>query len=504
MSLSDFVASPWARSHPAYRGAALSIVPAPENSNSEVLLAGLYRSIGMADVPESAVSANGRELDRAIAKARDTGKKPEGTALDGEAVHSLLHAVLQSPKSRQQSSKRFLQVTPLVGETTWFSGSARLVGNPWPAGTLVRRMIWLGSPSQAAAQALWRELFAALDVNDTDDVFARFLNSELAAWSGQTWGAECAMPPESEVPLIPADELSGMPFPARQFVRDLPAVIAAKPLMTRRQWTSILEALIRIAAVAHVAWLCEVQHRTWGILRRALANRIDPEPLVKQLYPSELVYLTFGTEVMGELKDRTSTYLRARLGINAVLWALEDAGAPHDGGLHCAADIDRLKAKVVAHRAALGEVLDRLDELAESEMRTLLCAKGIGNNILEFARYVLYQRAPADPTFRGYDQGYVVRKKGASKAARWICAPGPLALLTLVHCSLDGVAGPRSVHRLAEHMSSYGIAVDHRDIANNDLGHQLRMLGLVLDSPDAETGMLLVPPFQTKAGAPTS
>lgn len=51
------------------------------------------------------------------------------------------------------------------------------------------------------------------------------------------------------------------------------------------------------------------------------------------------------------------------------------------------------------------------------------------------------------------------------------------------------------MHRLAQHMSQYGIDVEHRDIARNDLGHQLRMLGLVLDSPDAESGMLLVPPF---------
>jgi hypothetical protein len=42
--------------------------------------------------------------------------------------------------------------------------------------------------------------------------------------------------------------------------------------MTRRQWTSMLEALVRIAAVAHVAWLFDVQHRTWTILRRALAD----------------------------------------------------------------------------------------------------------------------------------------------------------------------------------------------------------------------------------------
>ena len=66
-----------------------------------------------------------------------------------------------------------------------------------------------------------------------------------------------------------------------------------------------------------------------------------------------------------------------------------------------------------------------------------------------------------------------------------------------MHCALAGMGGPRSIHRLGQHLAAYGIAVDRYDIARNDLGHQLRMLGLVLDSPDAESGMLLLPPFAT-------
>jgi hypothetical protein len=52
------------------------------------------------------------------------------------------------------------------------------------------------------------------------------------------------------------------------------------------------------------------------------------------------------------------------------------------------------------------------------------------------------------------------------------------------------------VQRLCQHLGFYGIDVDRDDIAKSDLGRKLRMLGLVLDSPDAESGMLLVPPFE--------
>lgn len=500
MSLADFLSSPWGKSHPAYRGSALSITPAPEYANAEVLVAGLYRSIGMAGVMEREVPGNGKQLDKAIMKARDGGKPPPGAALEGEAAHSLLNGVLQSPKLQNQSSKRFIQVTPLVGETSWFSGSARLTGNPWPAGALVRRMVWLGSDSAEQAASTWQSLFDALAVTNEDDVFARFLSEELAAWTKNPFGGQAEMPADSDVALLPAGELEGKPFPARQFATDLAAVIAAKPLMTRRQWTSMLEALVRMAAFAHVAWLCEVQRRMWDILRKALAGRVDEGPVRDHLYPAALSFLTFGTGAQAELKDRTSAYLRARLGVNAVLWSLAQAGVPTELTLGSAAEVEQLRDLVVANAGKLGDVLDNVEDLLESEARTLLCSKGIGSNLKEFALHVLYQRIPADSLLRGYDQGFVLRRKGTGRAGRWVCAPGPLAILTLVHCSLAGVAGPRSVQRLAQHMAAYGISVNHRDIARNDLGQQLRMLGLVLDSPDAETGMLLIAPFEVAPG----
>lgn len=495
MTLVDFKTSPWGQSHPIYRASALSVTPAPEYANSEVLIAGLYRTIGLNEVSEGLVPINGRELDRNVAKARDRRTKPDNAALEGDAVHALLRDVLESPKLQNQSTKRFIQVTPLVGETAWFSGSARLAGNPWPAGSIVRRMIWLGSTDSESAAKCWHRLFNALTVNDEDDVFARFLRDELGAWTRRPFGPECRMPVGDDVQQLPLGELDGLAFPARQFVTDLSAVIDAKPLMTRRQWTSLLEALVRVAAVAHVAWLCEVQKQLWQCLRLAIDGEPLPRDLRERLYPLHFSYLTYGTSAVSELKDRTSMYLRARLGINSVLWTLEDACVPFVGELSSAAGIGALYAHMLANREKLSKVLPDVEDIAENEARALLCRKGIGSNVMEFARHVLYQRVAANPILRGYDQGYVLRKRTPLKASPWVCAPGPLAVLMLVHCSLAGVAGPRSVQRLAQHMAAYGISVDHRDIARNDLGHQLRMLGLVLDSPDAETGMLLIPPF---------
>ncbi|AGB48216.1 hypothetical protein Mesau_05996 [Mesorhizobium australicum WSM2073] len=497
MTFAQFRDAPWANSHEAYSKARLAMTPAPEYASSEVILSSVYRVIGLEGATERTVPQSGRDLDRAIKRARERGKGPDRSTLDPDSFSSLLGSILESPKLPNQSTKRFLQVMPLVPQLSVFSGSARLAGNPWTAGQLVKRMVWLGSSDSAAAEAIWRAFFEALSVGNEDDVFARFLQAEVEAWVPKpNWHLAT---PRAD-PVMARDDASIDVFPARQFVHDVRAVIAAKSAMTRRQWTSLLEAVIRLGAVAHVVWLCEVHSRAWIALSSALDGE-GPEGAEASrvaLYPERLACLPYGNKALPSIRDSVSRFLAARLGINTTLWALDSLGIAPADGLSSSHGLAELCDQVRANRTRLEGtgVRDVVASLEDRETRTLLCRKGIGSNINEFVRHVLGQRQTANPTLRGYDQGYVLKKAGASANSPWIVSLGPVAVLALVHCSLAGVGGPRSVHRLAQHLAQYGVSMAHRDIPQNDLGQQLRMLGLVLDSPDAESGMLLVPPFR--------
>ena len=502
MAFTEFKQHPWKRenTHATYKASALAISPAPEYASSEILLASLYRTIGFKEVSEGSVPQAGRTLDKRIQTLRDKGRDaPAGTTVDVNTWGAVLHGVLESPKLPNQSSKRFLQVTPLVPSMATFSGSARLSSNSWPAGSLVRRMVWLGSKDKTEAVDLWRALFDALTVSEDDDVFARWLEEECLAWgSHSVWGL--VLPEEADVALLGQDDFQSIQFlPARQFVRDLRAIIGAKGVMTRRQWTSLLEAVLRMAAVSHVTWLCDVQARLWRCLVEALDGQGPVGPLQTRLhvFPDTPQYMIYGGKALHGLKDKASGYLMSRLGINTVLWSLEEAGIPYQGeitstnGMAELCDLVRTKSDVLSR---LG-TWKAFSELREKEARALNCKKGIGSNLLEFARHTLGQRQTAAPLLRGYDQGYVLRKKGVNASSPWVVSLGPVSVLATVHCALAGMGGPRSIHRLGQHLAAYGVSVDRHDIARNDLGHQLRMLGLVLDSPDAESGMLLLPPF---------
>lgn len=471
--------------------------PAPEYATSEVVLSSLYRVIGLPGVSERSVPSQGTRLQGLIRRAREKASPQQVGTLDADAFDGLLNSVLESPKRSNQSAKRFLQVTPLVPQLALFSGSARLAGNPWTPGVLVRRMVWLGSTDSTAAEATWRCLFDALGVSEDDDVFARFVQSEAEAWLPEPSWTFVPAPGEG-MPGLP--EVGSGAFPARQFVQDLNSIVAAKPLLTRRQWTSLLEAVLRLGTVAHVIWLCELHSRIWACLSEALSGGgpMSASNARQRMFPERFSFLPLSSKPLPGIRDSISRYLTARLGINVTLWALEEAGATPADVLGSAEGLarvcDQIRSCCTGARAS--EIRDTVEELVDRETRTLLCRKGIGSNINEFVAYSLQQRQTANPRLRGYDQGYLLRKRGIHASSPWIVSLGPVAAIALVHCSLSGVGGPRSVHRLAQHLAQYGVSMDHRDIPQNELGHQLRMLGLVLDSPDAESGMLLVPPFR--------
>jgi len=490
-----FLESPWQNDHGCLDESDLAIHPAPEYASSEVLVAALYRRIGMPDLQEKDVPNLGRDLMRRL----EAHKRPDGASLGAEAWSRVLQGAVQSPKLPNQSQKRFLQLTPLVPEAARVSGSARLSGHPWLPGNLIERMVTMGSPSRAEADALWRELFDALSVNSSDDVWARWLESELVAWRPDD--ALWALVPikDSSWPSSFHNQKTPESYPARQFCRDLVAVLRVKDQMTRRQWITLLESVLRIGAAAHVLWLCEVNCLGWTYVRSAMRGGEAPSTI----FPRQISYFRYGTAALDRAKETIARYLDARMNINAVLWGLEKIGAPFDVSLSTQDAWEALRAAVHQHKAALIglDLAAKVNDLGESEAKVLNCSKGIGMNMLEFIRHAAGQRQTAQEVMRGYDQGYCIRKRTNDPRSRWIVAMGPVAVIAMAHCCLFETGGARSVHRLCEHLARYGIVIGSDEVASSDLGHQLRLLSLVLDSPDAESGMLVLPPFDTRAAA---
>ena len=501
MSLEDYIADPWKaeKSHPAYIDSAFAIKPAPEFATSEVMISSLYRALGFDGFSERSVIQNALPFQKA---SSSTGPLANGS-VSNDTWQTVLYSALASPKQSHQSARRVLQMTPLVPDANLYSGSARLAGNPWNPGALVRRVIQMGTDTEEEANSLWSLLFGALSVDSDDDAWARWLQDEFARRKLATISAIWHQVPwKQDSTDIATSDKSSLRFPAQQFVIDIRSVIAAKSSMTRRQWISLFEAVVRIGAVSHVLWLCGVSSRLWEQALRIIAGTSEAPNSVDEVrdlvFSSTKHHLNYGSVVLPAIKNIASSYLSARLGLNILLWQMEEFGIAIDP-LSSSEEILKFFKLIQEHRSRLASanVLLEYQRLRDDidHARTLACKKGIGSNLIEFARYSLGRRQTAESTLRSYDQSYVLNKRGAANNSPWIVSLGPVALLALVHCCLRQYRGPRSVRHLSEHLALYGISLSVDNISASELGKELRMLGLILDSPDAESGILLVPPF---------
>jgi hypothetical protein len=412
---------------------------------------------------------------------------------------------LRSPKQPNQTSKRFLLISPVVPDAALYSLSARLSSNSWNPGALVEKIVKFGCSTDEDAGVLWNTLYASLSVDESDDIWARFLQSEFESWRDKklegVWQQPSALQPDSAVALW---QETRQQIPATRFAADLSAALALKPLLTRRQWVSVVESVLRLGTASHVLWTCRANIKCFEIFRSALLDGIVPtdQQLQVDLGAGE-GFWRYGQLAARTISDSATGFIKARLGINLLLHHLGEH-LPDDAlgdVLGNRAKIREFAALIVEHRGTVDS--DRFyanyQAAIEADQRIIAGKKGISSNIKEFLRHVLGQRQTAEPGMDSYDQGYFLAKKGAYRSAPWVVALGPVSVLALVNACTQGAKGPRTVEDLCRHLREYGIKVDAQDIPRSQLGQTLRNLGLVLDSPDAEGGMVVVNPFQQVA-----
>jgi hypothetical protein len=507
MRAPEYAQDPWkeANCHEAYTESFLHMRPAPEYACGEVVLASVYRNVGFtSEVTEGKVPKLGRQLQSRL----DKGKAPKDSPplLAADAWKGILQGALKTPKQPNQTAKRFLQVCPLVPDSTIYSMSPRLSTNSWNPGQLVARTLAFGSPSEDHAARTWEKLFSSLSVTSEDDIWAQFLDKEFKAWRPPPLVDEW-----SEAQRLPRFEAiqawrDGAPhIPATSFSRDLNLVLDLKPFLTRRQWTSMMESVLRLGTASHVLWLCHANAACLQILEDVLGGAAPPtEEKLKSQIGMPAPYLRYGQRAMRTIKDSARSFIVARACINLILWNCNDKLSRSDGGqalpphpLDSIASLSRFCVYLAENRKKfpLKSYHDQVQTAIDADPRVMACKRGIGSNITEFLGHVLHQRQTSEQGMDSYDQGYYLRKHGGGRRAPWVAEIGPVSALTLVHCCTHSFRGPRTVLDLCGHLAGYGLEVTAQDLDETDLGMTLRNLGLVLDSPDAEGGMVLVSPF---------
>lgn len=514
MRVTDFEQAPSMSRHDSYADSMFAST-APEYSTGEVLLASAYRGL-LLGVTESRVD---------LANIGQTPAKMTATAGGPEVWEPLLlrRGGLASPlRHGQHSPIASQQLMPLVPSIARIAGVLGQPRSRWTPFNLLLETIGAGAGA-TNGQALLTGLGEALVIDGNDDILARFVEHALDEGLRGVEPVPATVPPYTQ-PLLKAGHLFAfrnrtLPrgrCPSERFCLDLSKVLDLKGSLTRRQWTVLVEAALRVGLGMHVLWNCRANAATWRLACEVASGRAVP-PLAEvedAVWPAEPEFrplLEIGANAQPLLERLIEEYAYARTGLNLLLCRLEDIGAQwpitrpigFDAGTGTAAP-QALHAFLL-HLAANREGIDpgdagiwlrsRVAELFDKELRELARrSKGYSRNLWFFARYSLGQVKTKNPEQRSYDLAYLLAYVGEGKPLP--VQPGPDMLIMLVHaCCMANRSLPVALDDFRQHLAEYGLHVPAGELIDGKTGRDLVRLGLVVDSPDAAGGRLLVSPF---------
>lgn len=510
MTLADFGQNPLKSQHAAYNGSIFSPV-APEYTVGDVLVGSAYRALVLGIGEQTVEPEDARALP--VELAGEMGEAGWAAVLGPRGA---LGAPQPERQRRSDPPPRLMPLVPSIARFSAVQGDAP--GRRWNPGLLLHSALESGG-EPVETLLLKRQFADALRVGESDDVFARFLEERVKGLRGGT-----VYPPEprpSEVPGAWRRASGGGRTPAECFGHDIATVVEAKGRQTRRQWTALVEALLRLGLGTHMLWTCRLNREAWRLVGEVADGAAVPgvEAIETACWTTHLhgdPFLELGVDAVPWLRRAVREYVGARIGINLVLYALDEAGQtweqklgePRDGsGDTPAAELHRFLEHVATHRDALQDALAALPggdrsasvlalRIADRNPRLLASNSGPPENLFFFLRYALGQLQARDPGMKSYDQAYLLSKQNRSNASPWPVEPGPVMSLLLVHCCCRWIGGAfTGVDDLRRYLAEYGIHAPAGSLQGGATVRQLERLGLVVDSPDAGGGRLLVDPF---------
>ena len=363
----------------------------------------------------------------------------------------------------------------------------------------------------------------ALDaVQDYDDEFAWFLENSLKALQESQRTERRARHGQKRLRYREShseDQQRDPWSPAEMFARDLEKLIATEAIIdtqavVRAGGESLENRLsfpcpldrfsqfIRVGALLGSAW------------RRSAPSRHEIEASLWSNHARNEPFLDGGQSAQPYLRRQIESYSMARLGINLLFHALEERGKPlvwpgevSTSGLPADVQVAHFLQHLAWAKDDLGpdprgwitdELGSTIDDLAANRGITLSgMSGGVPKNLQEFLAYTLQRRQAEEVVLREHDQGYLLAKVSSARSAPWVVRPGPVLLLAMSHVTHASMPGaPVTLRHLANHFGYYGVRLATGDLQEGDIASDLATLGILVDSPDAGGGRLVLDPFE--------
>jgi hypothetical protein len=438
----------------------------------------------------------------------------------GPIVLETIERIAPLPTSSGQNKSRLTYpITPVVPSINELGCYTRQKGNPWNPGSYMREMIIRGSGYEQNATRIFKNLFdsyfaPSLNIQESD-CWAAYAEANVASTLNQVDG----LLQDLDLKHTQSFELDDKKFswrdsgdveqkcevfPARSFVHDLDAVLSLQSKLTRRQWVSIMDCFLRLALSSDILWVCRMGF--------GLANFIydiekgTPMPSQEKLLSyiikkDEFRPMMIGNELVKHLKLEVRQYGRSILFLDRLI----DEFKTSDNSKSVIADIEKKGLSDLNSLFQFVQLAKDLDagtisrikvETAESidrdpQFSKLTKSKYFTCQHYYALRHALGQRSTQENEKTHFDQGYWAKRIGNP----YRFSPGPLGLFLMAHLTNTENNGIATTSSLQKKLGEYGYYAPLSQLSGGEVGKDLRNLGLVVDCPDAQGGLIVRSPF---------
>lgn len=488
---------------------------AAENIPSvSILIASLYRNIGLSTETEKSTNFKAQKLYSELA-----GTKQIGDKLSNDELKLLFNSSLSIPTSTEQDKKKKFFITPFVPEIASFGLSSRNTGSPWNPGGLLVEIIANYSTSKQEFVEVSEALYNSLKVQEDEDLdwWSIFISQEFKSICKELEVEDPLDFQRNEFEKMYDSGINSIGGGTNRFKKnilhnsnlakcvltDLKNIIKLKSTLTRQKWLGILEAFLRLTLFNHLIYTMTLSRKYYRLIENALENSktsIGSQGLNEFLnnpQGKDHVPINLLTKRTSYINNTVRKYCYYN---NLIFELLKENGLEKFEDFANETDFISFTNKVLTKLKDKNTLAifisnfkinneSELDEISEVYPRTL-------KNIKESLEYLCSKKPPSMSNFIP-DVNYIFNRKvhKGNSPYEFEMSAGLISTLTcLIFLKVDSERKFMSGIEFVKNLKDYNIELNIKDISEGKLKNTMQSLGIIIDSPDTEGGVLILKP----------
>jgi hypothetical protein len=482
--------------------------------SSSILIASLYRQIGLSTVDEPKVFLNSTILFEKINSVNKIGEN-----FNNEELKILFNSALNIPISQLQEKSNKFWITPVIPAIGSFGLSARdninpKISIPWNPGAFLIGIISNCIKEDEKFFEIFEKLFNSLRIDEetSHDIWSVILQNEFKSICENLNVGHISNTFDKEKILEYRDYRLKKILHKSKFseilILDLISLLELEKELSRQQWIGLMEAYFRLTMFNHIINTLNLSRSYRDLIMSTLSEgkkSID--------YENFLDFINFNIKVKKD-SEKVSNIIRTEtdtkfINLNIKSYShyntfieflflkyqldLENKFESIDSFINLTNEL----IKKIDSEVTFKEVTQEFLKIHELSINEISENTGTLKNIRECLEY-LGRKKTSSGDYSRYipDVNYLFcqNKNKPGNPFMFELSPGIISVLTgLIFKRLNGqhfISGLEFVNEIKH----YNIELNIKDISEGPINKIMLSLGIIVDSPDTEGGVLIVRP----------